>query len=51
MDFKLMVCIFNGRICVVNFNVFGSQVWFSETDKRLTCELGPISQFEIIGEL
>lgn len=51
--FKFEVVMYKGKIMILKRNTLGSQVMFMIKGKEmiaLTCELGPISEFEIIGE-
>lgn len=37
-----------GRLCLVKYNILSSHVMFQEGKVFLTCEIGPISDFEMI---
>lgn len=47
---SIKVCVFRGKICLVKFNLLGSQVMFDDDSVFLTCEVAPISEFEVIGD-
>lgn len=38
------------RLCLVKKNLLGSQVMFDEESVYLTCEIGPISDFELLEQ-
>jgi len=47
---KTFVAIYKNKIVILHEWLF-TVVEFKNGDKCLSCELGPISDFEIIGEL
>lgn len=52
MDFFncFKVVLFCGELIILKQNLLGSQVLRKDGSICLTCELGPISEFEIIGD-
>lgn len=44
------VAIFKGEIVILKLNLIGSQVMFQDGSTWMTCEIAPISEFEIIGD-
>ena len=48
--FKFEVVLFKGEIMILKRNLLGSQIMREDGSIWLTCELGPISEFEIIGD-
>jgi hypothetical protein len=45
------VALYKGEIVILKLNLLGSQVMFSDESVWMTCEIAPISEFEIIGDL
>lgn len=48
--FKFYVVMYRDEIMILKPNVLGSQVMKEDGSVWMTCEIAPISEFEIIGE-